>query len=334
MFMSDLDGIENGMGGFMDFEYTFRKGVTQRLGIEFLDDKVDINDLGYLQRNDNFRIRSAHIRTSSDLSWARDNQFDVRGYVQKNRDGLFTGGGIFFSNRTTFSNLTKATVRLNFFPASYDDLNSFGNGTYRVEERASMSIHWHSDSSKRFYYGFRASFSEEDLGDFTYTAATNFVWRPTDRFALNASVKYKERKGWLLHQEEENFTTFDAVQWQPKLSIDYFLSAKQQFRVSLQWVGIKAQEDAFYRIPATPGSLIAISKPAGPSNSFSLSQMSLQARYRWEIAPLSDIFVVYTRLADQSTALGSSDFSDIFSNGYDEPLVNVIVIKLRYRFGS
>ncbi len=334
VFMSDLDGIENGLGGFVDFEYTFRKGVSQRLGIEFLDDTVNINDLGFLQRNDNFRIRSAHIRTSSDLSWARDNQFDVRGYVQKNKAGLFTGGGFFVSNRTTFKNLTKVTARLNFFPSSFDDLNSFGNGTYRVEERASMSLHWRSDSSKKFHYGFRTSFSEEALGGLTYTAATSLLWRPTDRFAISASVKYKERNGWLLHQEEKNFTTFDAEQWQPKLSIDYFFSAKQQFRVSLQWVGIQAQEDAFYRIPANPGSLIAVPKPAGPSDSFSLSQVSLQARYRWEIAPLSDIFVVYTRLADQSAALGSSDFSDIFTNSYDEPLANLLVIKIRYRIGS
>jgi hypothetical protein len=197
-----------------------------------------------------------------------------------------------------------------------------------------MSLHWRSDSSKKFHYGFRTSFSEEALGGLTYTAATSLLWRPTDRFAISASVKYKERNGWLLHQEEKNFTTFDAEQWQPKLSIDYFFSAKQQFRVSLQWVGIQAQEDAFYRIPANPGSLIAVSKPAGPSDSFSLSQVSLQARYRWEIAPLSDIFVVYTRLADQSAALGSSDFSDIFTNSYDEPLANLLVIKIRYRIGS
>ena len=334
MFMSDIDGIENGLGGFLDFQYTHRQGVTQRFGIEYLDDTVNINDFGFLQRNDNFRIRSAHTRTSSNLSWARDNQFDVRGFIQKNGDDLFTGAGIFFSNRTTFKNLTRLTMRLGFFPESYDDLNSFGNGAYRLEEKVDLSIGWDSDSSKKISVGVGAGFNDEDLGGNTYSGNVSLSWRPSDRFSLSVRVRYQNRDGWLLHQEGENFTTFKAEQWIPKFSVDYFLSAKQQFRVSLQWVGIKAKEDEFFLIPTVPGDLIATVKPAGPPDSFSLSQISLQARYRWEIAPLSDIFVVYTRLADQGAALGNSDFSDIFSNSYDAPLSNVLVFKIRYRFGS
>ena len=60
--------------------------------------------------------------------------------------------------------------------------------------------------------------------------------------------------------------------------------------------------------------------------------MALQLRYRWEIAPLSDIFVVYTRQVDQGSALKS--FSNTFSDGYENPVVNALTFKLRYRFGS
>ncbi|MEM7019821.1 MAG: hypothetical protein AAF512_21105, partial [Pseudomonadota bacterium] len=104
--------------------------------------------------------------------------------------------------------------------------------------------------------------------------------------------------------------------------------------LSLQWVGIKADEDKFFRIPDQPGDLIPVEKPPGPSDSFSLSQLSLQLRYRWEIAPLSDIFLVYTRLADRGAALRGASFSDIFSDSYDDPLVDALVLKIRYRFGS
>jgi len=223
---------------------------------------------------------------------------------------------------------------MSFSPGSYDDLNSFGNGAYRIEEKVDASIGWDSDSSKELSVGFSVGFSDEALGGDTYTSSASLSWRPSDRFSLNLSVEYQDRDGWLLHQEASNFTTFKAEQWIPKLIVDYFLSAKQQFRVSLQWVGIKAKEDEFFLIPAKPGDLIATVKPAGPPDSFSLSQISLQARYRWEIAPLSDIFVVYTRLADQDAALGDSGFSEIFSNSYDAPLANILVIKIRYRFGS
>ncbi|MFP6806504.1 MAG: DUF5916 domain-containing protein [Pseudomonadales bacterium] len=334
VFMSHIDGIDNGLGGFVDFEYTPRQGITQRLGIEYLDETVDINDLGFLQRNDNFRIRSAHVRTSSNLSWARDNQFDVRGYIQKNSDDYLTGAAIFFSNRTTFENLTRLTLRAGYFPKYYDDLNSFGNGTYRLERRFDAAAKWGSNSSKIFSYGFSVGFKEEDLGGDTYLGSINLAWRPSDQFGVSLAISYQDRDGWLLHQQGANFTTFQAEQWVPKFSVDYFISSKQQFRLSLQWVAIKAKEDEFFRIPASPGDLIPTAKPPGPSDNFSLSQISLQLRYRWEIAPLSDIFVVYTRLSDQGAALGNSDFGDIFSNSYDSPLADVLVFKIRYRFGT
>ena len=332
IFMSDIEDEETGFGGFVDFEYTFRKGLSQRLGIAYFDRHVDINHLGYQSRQDSFRIRSSHIRTSSDISWARNNEFDVRGFVQQNAAGLFTSGGLLLSNRTTFHNLSRLTVRSGFFPQSYDDLNSFGNGAYRIEDRRDISFGWGSDSSKDFSYGMNIGWQTEHLGGHTWRSGLNMFWRPGERFGLSGSVRYVSRKGWLLHQEDDNFTTFQAEQWVPRISADYFINAHQQFRFSFQWVGIKAAEYAFYKIPTRPGALIPVAKPSGPSDSFSLSQMSLQLRYRWEIAPLSDLFFVYTRVVDASARLKS--FRDTFSDSYDQPLVDVLVLKLRYRFGS
>ena len=151
---------------------------------------------------------------------------------------------------------------------------------------------------------------------------------------MKLRVGYKDRDGWLLHQSGKDFTTFKAEQWSPKFSMDYFISARQQFRVSLQWIGIKAREDKFYTVPTSPGDLVSGSKPAGNADDFSVSQVNLQLRYRWEIAPLSDIFVVYTRFSDTSAALDTSDFGKLFSDAYDEPLANVLVFKIRYRIGS
>ncbi|MBT5153491.1 MAG: hypothetical protein HOM44_05345, partial [Gammaproteobacteria bacterium] len=311
MFMSDIDGIDTGFGGFVDLEYTFRQGVSQRVGIEYLDDHVDLNDLGFLARKDNFRIRTAHVRQNSNVSWARNNEFDIRGFVQRNRDGLFTGGAVFVSNRMTFENLSKLTFRASFNPEYYDDLNSFGNGAYRLARRHFGGFIWESDSSQPFSYAIGGGYSQEDLG-----GGTDFVklignWRPSDRFALSVKLGYRNRDGWLLYQEDRNFTTFQAEEWSPRISADYFLSAKQQFRFSVQWVGVKAKEDQFYLVPENPGDLIRTAKPEGPTDSFSLSQMTLQLRYRWEIAPLSDLFLVYTRLVDEGSALKS--FSDTFS---------------------
>mgnify|MGYP001224222551 CR=1 FL=1 len=332
VFMSDIENIETGFGGFVDFEYTFRQGVVQGLGIEYFDEDVDLNDLGFQQRKDNFRLRTRHTRQSSNLSWARDNEFDVRGFVQKNDDGLFTGGGIFLSDRMTFNNLSRLTLRASFFPEYYDDLNSFGNGTYRIEQQWFSGMLWESDSSKPLSFAVGTGYSQEALGGGTQIGRIIVNWRPSDRFALSMNVRYVKRNGWLLHQEDSNFTTFRAEEWAPRVSADYFINARQQLRFSVQWIGIKAKEDEFFEIPDEPGNLISVSKPDGLSDSFSLSDMSFQLRYRWEIAPLSDVFLVYTRLVDEESELKS--FSDTFSDGYDNPIGDFLVLKIRYRFGS
>jgi hypothetical protein len=221
VFTSDIDPIGRGYGGFVDFEYSFRQGLIQRLGIEYFDEQIDINDLGYLARNDNLRIRSAHTRTSSDLSWARSNQFDLRGYAQRNNDDLFTGANVSAANRTTFDNLTEVVTRLGFSPGYYDDLNSFGNGAYRIEEKWSGSVDFASDSTRTLAWGVGIGYNGEDLGGHYIQYAANIAWRPADRFNATASVIYLDRNGWLLHQGGPNMTTFDAHQWQPNLALEY-----------------------------------------------------------------------------------------------------------------
>ena len=57
-FTSNISGVKDGYGGFIDFEYFIRQGVTQRLGFEYLDSHIDLNDLGYLERNDTLRSSS------------------------------------------------------------------------------------------------------------------------------------------------------------------------------------------------------------------------------------------------------------------------------------
>ena len=172
------------------------------------------------------------------------------------------------------------------------------------------------------------------IGDRTNIQDLTMIHVTDDRFNTTVRVNYLDRDGWLLHQQGRNMTTFQAQQFGPSVEAEYFLSAKQQFKITLQWVGIKAREDQFYRIPESPGDLIEVAKPPGPTDDFSVSQLSFQARYRWEIAPLSDLFVVYTRLASNSDTLFDEDLGELFRDAWENPIADLFTVKLRYRFGS
>ena len=123
------------------------------------------------------------------------------------------------------------------------------------------------------------------------------------------------------------------LQIRPGLATDYFINANQQLRFSLQWIGIVAEENEFWQVPDTPGRLLRRTKQ-DPSyvDDFTVSQMTSQLRYRWEIAPLSDLFIVYTRGSNLPGRVDDG-FGDLFQDALDEPIIDYFVIKLRYRFG-
>ena len=104
--------------------------------------------------------------------------------------------------------------------------------------------------------------------------------------------------------------------------------------MTAQWAGIKADEDGRWEVPTGGGSLDPVlPDPAGTPRDFSISRLTFQARYRWEIAPLSDLFVVYTRGSNLSS-MPEEDFGGLFSRAWTDRVVDVFIVKLRYRLGG
>ena len=71
--------------------------------------------------------------------------------------------------------------------------------------------------------------------------------------------------------------------------MEYFASAKHQFKLLAQWVGIRATRLQNYQ-PIDGAELTPVDESIARSDDFAISNLSLQARYRWEIAPLSHLF--------------------------------------------
>ncbi len=152
---------------------------------------------------------------------------------------------------------------------------------------------------------------------------------------MDLDLNYQDRDGWLLNRSGREFTTYEAQDFQPRLGIDMFISARQQFRLSLQWAGIKAKEQERWFLPVDgDGYLIPVTRdPDDDSRDFVLNRMTVQLRYRWQIAPLSDLFVVYTRGSNITGNTIDDGFDDMFYDAITEPVIDFFVVKLRYRFG-
>jgi hypothetical protein len=69
-----------------------------------------------------------------------------------------------------------------------------------------------------------------------------------------------------------------------------------------------------------------------PVSDFSLSDTAVQLRYRYELAPLSDIFLVYSRGGFWNDKRSEDSAGDLLQYGWDEKHTETILAKIRYRF--
>jgi hypothetical protein len=203
-----------------------------------------------------------------------------------------------------------------------------------MPDRYGATVRYNTDRAKVLSYDFGLSLNPEDLGSMRINTNAGVAWRPNDRFSVDLQVSYEDREALLVHQGNGNYTSFEAHQWAPTLEMNYFITAKQQLRFSTQWTGLKAFEDTFYKVnPAVVEPLHPVLKPNTEADDFVISRLTFQARYRWEIAPLSDLFIVYTRGANLPRD-SLFEFPDLFERSWNDPVVSQVAVKLRYRLGS
>ena len=332
VLVSDRDESGTGTGGTTDVTYTSRQGLKHEFRMTLLDDTIDVNDLGFQTRNDENEFQYQLHWIKSGLAKVRDFQLSPFVRYAVNGAGYETAYTVATSGALTFNNLFRINGFVAYLPPRFDDRNSFGNGTFELRTRSRGELNFNTDYSKPLSLFGKVGFAREAVYGTTIDTKLGAAWRPRHNLSMQLQVEHSDKDGWLLHQEGQNFTAFQAKQWQPQLNLEYFLSSKQQIRLAMQWVGIRALEDRFYTLPSDDTRLIEGPKPPGETDDFSISQLNFQVRYRWQIAPLSDLFIVYTKGDKQRTGL--QQFDDLFRDNWNSPLGDQLVVKLRYRLGS
>ena len=328
---SDIDSVGQGYGGFVDLRYNPRQGLNIGFGVAHFDDKLDINDLGFQRRNDMTNYRGWLDYTRSDISWLRKAESENWVEYETNGDGRRTRAGIGTELEIDLKNRDNWKLGVAYYPSRFEDRDSRGNGTFKIDSRSEISLRYRTDQAERLSYVVEIRREGEDVGGGQREGEVGFIWRPIDQINIGASAGYRQRDGWLLWQGDRDFATFETTELRPRIDLDYFLTAKQQLRLSAQWVAIKADERDNFLVPLRADDLIEVT-PDNINDDFVISRVNLQLRYRWELAPLSELFVVYTLNGESDDRdLG---FRDLFSEAYDEPQGEQLVVKLRYRMGS
>ncbi len=333
LIRSDVDDI-SGNGALLDLSFRPDSNNRHTVRLDYMDEEVDISDLGFLRRSDYGAAQYIYTYAQPQpMGFIKTNRgaitLDQRYNISK---GQIVDSGIYWRNTATLPGRNTLRTALAYFPERYEDIDSRGNGAYRVDPRVWWDLLLTTNASKLLSFSLGVGGWQEHLGDWTYQLQAGATFRPTDTFNAQFDVKYKHRDGWLVYQGSNNFGAYRGTDWQPSLKFNWFLAPAHQIRFSLQWAGVRVDEEGFFAVPIGDGDLI----PAGrtlPSHDFTVSLLTAQLRYRWEIAPLTDLFVVYNR-GNTLSSRAHEPFEDLFTNSFEDPVVDALIIKLRYRFSN
>jgi hypothetical protein len=332
-FHSDVEG-ETGMGGMADFRFRPSRGKQHTIRATYFDETLDINDLGFLTRNDQMNLDYNYNSVESDIEGLRNRSTTYIITNQWNVEGRPVRLGLFFNQDYNFLNNDTFGFSLRHFPKRADDRLGRGTGDFEIPARSGLNFSYETDPAKKVSLFGGIELGQENLGPAQYNYDVGVDWRPNDSFSTSLRTRYTDSEAILVHRGDGAYTSFEGHQWSPNLQINYFISNWQQLRLTVQWNALKAFEDRFWQVdPDKLRSLIPVANPDDEPDDFVVSRMTFQARYRWELAPLSDLFLVYTRGSNLPRD-GFDSFSNLLEQSFNDRVVDTVAFRLRYRFGS
>ncbi len=333
IMMSDV-ADERGYGFIANVEFVPSHGHVHQVEFDYIDRQLELNDLGFLPRTDTISVKYKYELEEPDVSDLKERKTEIQMRYGQNLDGKRTEADISGERRWKYTNNTEARVVFSYKPEVWDDRESRGFGDFKRPGVWGVRTQWNSDRAKMWSVELRGSIEQEHETGHKRSLRGELSFQPSGGYSLSLRADYEQRDAWLIHDSERLFTVVKSEQWSPKLIFDTFFTAKQQLQVQLQWIGIKARDRAYLEVPDGGGTLGEVNRPEDDtSDGFAISNLTLQVRYRWEIAPLSDLFVVYNRGGNLALDSTSDDFGSLFSSAFSDPTDELFVVKLRYRFG-
>ena len=136
---------------------------------------------------------------------------------------------------------------------------------------------------------------QEGLQNEVSATAWQLEWRPSyvlsDALTVGGELRYGRSPDWLIWQHDNTLGRYERDLGFLGFNLNWIGAGKQEFRIKLQWLAIDASARAALAVEADG----RLSNSTETLNDFTVNTMGLQARYRYILGPMSDLFLVYSR---------------------------------------
>lgn len=302
----------------------------QWLGMYF-GRRLDINDFGYLPRNDmayfHYEVRQRVTGLPEDSAYS-SLLWRYRISNLDNTEGLLVSRRFRVQLNANRRDGSNEQWRLDAFTASYDDLLTRGGNPVRNPPTAKLQYERTRPRIGRWSWEAEGYISGNELtgyhrlGYYFKFVPTFFI---TDAFSVFAGASYEWDPNWLIWQHDNLVGSYDGRTVGIDSGVNWNFGSRQELRVKLQTLAVGAKLRGAYEIDRTGRA-----RPSDePIDGLGVANLGFQVRYRFEIAPLSNLYIVYNRGGyEQDT---NDEVDSQFRRGFSLKDVNEGLVKVAYR---
>lgn len=320
-----------GYGSWLTLDYQPGGRWQHSLSLTDFNRDLDFNDLGFQERADIQEVVANSQwfkREYAPRAWADSGNWNLTVKLSRNSQHETQHSHVELGHFWTWRNGASTYAYYIRELAITDDLISRGNGAVRIPQRHVWSANYQTRQAGRLRWQASAAIEERGISGWTRQLEIDPTWFLTETLSIGGSVAFTHSDDWLLWVDGDQLGRYRSNELSTSLNLNWFPAQRQELRFKLQWIGLGARLKQGYRID---GAQRLVEAPTTASD-FGFSNLGIQLRYRYELQPLSDLFLVYSRggdgsLDDQSEGLGRQ-----LSRAWSGKTADQLFMKIRYRF--
>ena len=337
-FMHSSVDNQDGFGLTLGYAYNPNRDFSSGIGINYYDDRIDLNDMGYLILNDRFMFngRTQFKRTTFDEgSILRSRLFEI-GYGSKfNVDSQRESSNFALKLENAFVNLSELKAEIFYRSTGKNTRITRGSQNspfIKMPKGIGGYIDLTGPRRPTYIYGLRfergrGSEHSPELG-WGNKIRGYFKYMPADNISLSLMYQHADENEWLNWLNDNLLATFHRKQRTSVIEMEWFHNNVHELRIKAQMVAFTGRNPQ-----ALLGDLSGNLNPKiidiAP---ITISELAFQVRYRYEIMPLSYLYIVYSKGGRVSMQDDEDGLFSLYRRSWDSPEKENFTVKLRYRF--
>ena len=307
----------------------------------YFDKDFQLNDFGYLRRADWIHVGLGGGSKKIDFQEnSAIDQFEFGFDLNYDSDTVGNSNPLRFDNKNAiiFKDTSKLKFEFGIKTSGKNTTITRKNPDFpfvKIKKKKNITLDFEAINYKFWTYDWRISFEQGDKynswdsngykREFYKIAGSYF---PNDNLKINLQYRVRKENEWLIWSEDNKFGLYDSQQDTVSVGLNWFSGNKHEVRLKSQFVALQADNPRSL-VSDKQGYFYASNESLKP---FTQGVVSFQIRYKYEIAPLSYIYLVYSKGGSNFEEDENYSKSEIFNQPWNNPSDEVYSIKFRLKY--